>query len=83
MELLTCTVFGVFILLSFVLGLHFGTKIRDNKPIITNPIETIKENKIIREEKREKEKEQLIEEINLANIDAYDGTSLGQQDFPR
>lgn len=28
-------------------------------------------------------KEQIINSINLENIDNYDGTGLGQKDFPR
>lgn len=81
-----CTIFGVFIFTSFVLGLHYGSKIQNNEKINlpeVNPIKMIKEN--IKESKIEKknDREQLVNEINLENIDTYDGTGIGQKDFPR
>lgn len=79
--IIACTIFGVFILLSFWLGLYYGSKVKSNEPI-NNPIKEIRE---YREEKAIKEKfdrEQEIMNINLQNIENYDGTGLGQKDFP-
>lgn len=73
----------VLIFLAFITGLHYGSKIKKNEVIeIPNPIKSAKE--MVRESKLEKkkDKEQEIEEINLANIDAYNGTELGQKEFP-
>lgn len=73
----------VLVFLAFITGLHYGSKIKKNEVIeIPNPIRSAKE--MVRESKLEKkkDKEQEIEEINLANIDAYNGTELGQKDFP-
>lgn len=73
----------VLVFLAFITGLHYGSKIKKNEVIeIPNPIRSAKE--MVRENKLEKkkDKEQEIEEINLANIDAYNGTELGQKDFP-
>ena len=73
----------VLIFLSFVLGLHYGSKIKNNEPINVNPVRMIKEHKEIKRIENKLDKEQQIEEINLANIDSYDGTNLGQLDFPK
>lgn len=73
----------VLVFLAFIVGLHYGSKIKKNEVIeIPNPIKSAKE--MVRESKLEKkkDKEQEIEEINLANIDAYNGTELGQKEFP-
>ena len=52
-----CSLFGIFILVSFIKGIQNG-------------------NKII-------EQEQEITQINLDNIDNYDGSGIGQKDIPR
>lgn len=73
----------VLIFLSFIVGLHYGSKIKKDEVIeIPNPIKTIKQHKEIKKVEKKLDKEQQIEEINLANIDSYDGTELGQQNFP-
>ena len=69
-------------MISFILGLHFGQRIKDSKPIVVNPVKAVKESRIIKKQKEETEREKLVEEINLANIENYNGTSIGQQDFP-
>lgn len=74
----------VLIFLSFVVGLHYGSKVRNNEVItIPNPVKKIKEHKEVKKVEAKLDKEQKIEEINLANIDSYDGTELGQLDFPK
>ena len=84
--ILMCFMCFFFIFISFFLGLHYGSKIKNNEPIDipnVNPIKVIKEHKKDKERQQKQEREMLIEEINLANIEAYDGTGLGQQDIPR
>lgn len=74
----------VLIFLSFIVGLHYGSKIKKGEVIeMPNPVKMVKEHKEIKRIEEKLDKEQQIEEINLANIDSYDGTELGQLDFPR
>lgn len=79
-----CSITSILIFSAFIIGLHYGSKIKNNEKIeVINPIKRID---TYFEEKHNKEivqKEQKIEEINLYNIDNYDGTGLGQKDFPR
>ena len=75
----------VLIFLSFITGLHYGSKVKENKTIempTINPVKIIKKNINEAKEEKKTEKEQLIDEINLANIDRYDGTDIGQKEFP-
>lgn len=82
---IVCTIFGVFILISFILGVRIGFKLRKEDTISgfnLNPVKAIIERK---EEKRfieKQEEEQKQIEIMLANIDTYDGTGIGQKDIP-
>lgn len=79
-------ILGIFMIISFFLGFVLGNK-KVNKEKIEipdiNPIKKIKEKKEIKTEKEKYQKDQEITEINLANIDTYDGTGIGQRDFPR
>lgn len=68
---------------AFLSGLHYGSKIKNNEPININPVRMAKEHKEIKRIEDKLDREQQIEEINLANIDSYDGTELGQLDFPK
>lgn len=73
----------VLIFLAFITGLHYGSKIKANEVIeMPNPVKKVKEYKETKKIEDKLDKEQMIEEINLANIDSYDGTDLGQQEFP-
>ena len=81
--IIICTIFGVFIFSAFVVGLHYGTKIKSNEKVeIPNPVKSITNYVEEKKTKQEIQRELEIEEINLYNIDAYDGTGLGQKDFP-
>ena len=74
----------VLIFLAFITGLHYGSKIKSNEVIdIPNPVKKIKEHKQDKKVEEKLDKEQMIEEINLANIDSYNGTDLGQLEFPK
>ena len=76
---LICTVFGVFLCLSFLLGAKVGQTITQNKIIeipMLNPIKKLKEYK------QTKKQQEEIEELNklMQNIDNYDGSEIGQQE---
>ena len=73
----------VLIFFAFITGLHYGSKIKSNEVVeIPNPVKKVKEYKQVKKLEEKLDKEAIIEEINLANIDSYDGTELGQQSFP-
>ena len=76
--------FGLFMLVAFITGFKCGCK-RDNKVMRKEPnISPVKvAKKEIRKENELREKQLELEKIMLENIDAYDGTGLGQQDLPK
>ena len=79
--ILFCSIFGLFILASYTLGLRNGQKLSKREEITIpdiNPANVI--NKHI--ENQEQKKEQKILDITMSNIDNYDGTGLGQQEIP-
>lgn len=79
--IILCTLFGVFILLAYTLGLRNGQKVSNNEEIKMpelNPV-TVISNQI---EKHEDKKKQEAYEIMMSNIDNYDGTGLGQKEIP-
>ena len=74
-------VFGVFMIISFILGAYVGQKVVKGENIEINPIKVIDEYK---EEKKAKEKiaeEESKFDIMMNNIDSYDGTGIGQKDL--
>ena len=80
-SILLCTIFGIFILVAYSLGLKNGQRLSKNEEVIVpnvNPIKVITEEK----EKHEEKKKQEAYEIMMSNIDNYDGTGLGQKDIP-
>lgn len=74
---LICTVFGVFLCISFLLGAKVGQKVSNNQEIKIPTINPVKKIQKMKQEKENKEEAERIETI-LKNIDSYDGTSLGQ-----
>lgn len=79
--IILCTIFGVFILVAYSLGLKNGQRISKNKEVIMpniNPVKVVTEEI----EKHEEKKKQQAYEIMMSNIDNYDGTGLGQQEIP-
>lgn len=72
--------FGIFIIISYTLGLKNGQRLKNNKEIElpeVNPVKLIK-NEINNFEERKK---QVAFENMISNIDNYDGTGLGQKDI--
>ena len=79
--ILFCSIFGLFNLAAYTLGLRNGQKIAKKEEIKMpniNPIRIIQEEKV----KQEIAKEQEIVDIMLENINNYDGTGLGQREIP-
>lgn len=73
--------FGIFIILSYTLGLKNGQKLKNNEEIKIPEINPVK---IVRNEietSKQKKKQDAYDTI-MANIDNYDGTGLGQKDIP-
>ena len=68
-------------ILCFLIGSKIGQMVSKNETIKLDPIKAIKEE--IKETKIEKETiaERSKSEKQIANIDNYDGTGLGQQDI--
>lgn len=62
-------------LVCFLIGAMVGQRAFERKPIIMNPIKEIKEHKIEKEIDKEEQKFRDIAD----NIDAYNGTSIGQK----
>jgi hypothetical protein len=73
--------FGIFIILSYTLGLKNGQKLKNNEEIKIPEINPVK---IVRNEIEtfEQKKKQDAYDTMMANIDNYDGTGLGQKDIP-
>ena len=76
---LVCTVFGVFLCISFLLGAKVGQKIANNEPIT---IPTLNPVKVVKNYKLTKKQQEEIDELNklMSNIDNYDGSDIGQQE---
>ena len=80
--IIICTIFGVFILLAFILGAKIGQKIVKGEEVkveLPNPIKMISEHR----EKKEVEKELEKLDIITENIDNYDGTGAYQKEIPK
>lgn len=76
----TLIIFGLFIIVSFVLGIYLGQKLNRNEQININPIKAIDDYREEKEIKEHFKEEQSKFDIMLENIDNYDGTSIGQKD---
>lgn len=59
----------------FLIGAMVGQRVFERKPVIINPIKEIKE---MKEENEISKEEQRFKDI-ADNIDAYNGTSIGQK----
>lgn len=73
---------GIMNILCFFIGAKVGQKVVNKEEIklpTVNPIKIVKEY----EDKKTYSKEQEIMKINMDNIDNYDGSNIGQRDFPK
>lgn len=83
--IILCALFGVFILLSFTIGLSFGCKLRNNENIEVpdlNPVKRISKSREEKQIKKERDLQEEILKVSLENIENYDGTEYGQKDIP-
>lgn len=79
--ILLCTIFGVFIIVAYTMGLKNGQKLARNEIVETPNINPVKA--ITKElDNYEERKQQHIEDIINQNIDNYNGTGIGQKDIP-
>lgn len=80
-ELILIIVVGIMNILCFYFGAKIGQKVvnKEEIKIIPNPVQTYQKHQA----KLEEEKEAEIMDTILENIDAYDGTGIGQKDIPR
>lgn len=79
--IILCTLFGVFILVAYSLGLKNGQKLSKSEEVIIpelNPVKAIQKEIETVEEKKKQEAFDLM----MSNIDNYDGTGLGQKNIP-
>jgi hypothetical protein len=82
MEILLVMTVGLMCIGCFIVGAKVGQQVAKGETIQTpelNPIKVYQEEK----DKRQARWEQSKVETILQNIDAYDGTSRGQQDVPK
>lgn len=80
--IIICTIFGVFLIVSFVIGARVGQKIvkgEEVKLTPPNPITVVKEHHESKELQKELDREQEKLQIMMENIENYDGTGTRQQ----
>ena len=68
-------IISVLNIVCFLIGAIVGQRVFEKKPVIINPIKEIKE---IKENNEISKEEQKFKDI-ADNIDAYNGTSIGQK----
>lgn len=68
-------VVSVLNIVCFLIGAIVGQRVLERKPVIINPVKEIKE---MKEENEVSKIEQRFQDI-ADNIDAYNGTSIGQK----
>lgn len=84
MEVLAILVMGAVNVACFIIGAKVGLAVQKDRSIseefrIANPIEQHREKQRKRDAQREQDKMDII----MHNIEAYDGTSIGQRDVPQ
>lgn len=71
---------GIMNILCFLIGAKTGQKVVKGESIELPNANPIKVMETIKEDRRQKKEEENMN-INLENIENYDGTGLGQKDF--
>ena len=82
MEILLVLVVGAMCCTCFFVGAKVGQTVSKGEEIKTptiNPLEVYRKN----EQRKEAQREQERNDVILQNIEAYDGTGMGQKDVPR
>ena len=83
MEILLVLVVGTLCIACFFVGAKVGQTVSNGERIETpdlNPVKAIKEHQEKKAAEREQETEQRKIETIMRNIEAYDGTTKGQED---
>lgn len=81
MDVLAMLIMGAGCIVSFMIGARIGQKVAKNEPIElpkVNPMEIVQEHRA----RKKAEEEQEWKGVVLQNIEAYDGTGMGQKDVP-
>ena len=81
MEALLLLVMGLTNIACFIIGVNVRQKVDKGEEVklpTVNPMETVRAH----QERKEAEKEKNRVDAILRNIDAYDGTSRGQEEVP-
>lgn len=82
-SILLVLITGFLMLISFKFGASLSQKMVNNEKIeIKTPIKAISDSIQNHKENEKAKKQELINEINEYNIEHYDGTGIGQKDFP-
>ena len=71
---------GIMNILCFLIGAKTGQKVIKGETVELPTINPVKAIETYKEDRRQKKEEENFN-INLENIDNYDGTGLGQKDF--
>lgn len=71
---------GTINILCFLIGAKTGQKVVKGEEVTLPNINPVKAIETYKEDRRQKKEEENFN-INLENIDNYDGTGLGQKDF--
>lgn len=86
MEILLVLTVGTLNLVCFFVGAKVGQAVSNGERIETpelNPVKAFKEHQERKAAEIEHDKEQSRIDTIMRNIEAYDGTSKGQEDVPR
>lgn len=80
-EIILIVVVGIMNILCFYFGAKTGQKVinKEEVKILPDPVKAYQKHQA----KKEQEKESEVMDTILHNIDAYDGTSIGQKEIPR
>ena len=85
MEILLTLVVGTLCIVCFFVGAKVGQTVSRGEKLETpelNPVKAMKENRERKLEEQEQRRKQTRMEVIMQNIEAYDGTGLGQKDVP-
>lgn len=80
--LISTIIISAFIMFSFIVGLHYGSKVKKDEVInIPTPNKVIQKKRQQTRFEEEKKREDQALETMLYNIEVYDGTGNGQKEI--
>lgn len=81
-SIILIAVVGLMNIICFFIGAKVGQKVSQGTDItVPNPVKAVREEIKEYQDTRDQREWQETLDTNFANIDAYDGTGLGQKDF--